>query len=137
MRKGRREFDEARASAALTRPIGRCPDCGRAAEVQIRRPQAARGLPHGCPARACEAPGCPVVASREEMVQIDAETWYCPRHGLLFATKMLVSLYRVDGEADWTAISEVIGETLPEVIAKLEAVEPTECGRATAPRHRP
>jgi len=30
---------------------GRCPDCGAAVEVQIRKPLPGRILPHGCPAR--------------------------------------------------------------------------------------
>jgi hypothetical protein len=55
-----------------------------------------------------------------EMVQVGSGAWYCPEHGLLLAAKELVSLYRAEGNADWTAISEIIGETLPGVVAKVE-----------------
>ena len=49
------------------------------------------------------------------MVQSPSGPWYC--HALLLAARELVALYRAEGEADWTAISEIIGETLPEIIA--------------------
>lgn len=35
----------------------------------------------------------------------------------------LVSLYRVEGDADWTAISEIIAELLSDLVAKIEARE--------------
>jgi len=116
----------------LRRAIGRCPDCGHAVEIEIRKPRPAHVLPHGCPARACETQGCPIVRLRDDMVQLDDGTWYCPQHGLLSAAKMLVALYRGDGEADWTRISELIGETLPMLIEAVEAgdsVMRTRCER--------
>ena len=63
------------------------------------------------------------MAPRGEMVQLAGGEWHCPIHGLLLAAKDLVLLYRVQGEADWTAISEIIGETLPDLVAKAEARE--------------
>jgi hypothetical protein len=57
----------------------------------------------------------------DEMVQFATGEWYCPHHGLLLAARDLVSLYRVEGDADWTTISEIIAELLPELVAKVEA----------------
>ena len=68
---------------------------------------------------ACEHPTCTIREYAERMVRTVSGEWFCPAHGLLVAAKELVSLYRVKGEADWTAISEIIGETLPKRIAKL------------------
>jgi hypothetical protein len=56
-----------------------------------------------------------------EMVQVCSDEWYCPSHALLLAARDLVALYRVEGDADWTAISEIIAETLPDLVAKMEA----------------
>ena len=50
-------------------------------------------------------------------------TWYCPRHGLIVATRALVALHRAEGEADWSAISEMIAETLPEILRRIDATE--------------
>jgi hypothetical protein len=105
----------------LRRAIGRCPDCGHAVEIEVRKPRPARVLPHGCPARACETPGCTIVRLHDDMVQLDDGAWYCPPHGLLVTAKTLVALYRADGDANWTHISELIGETLPELIETVEA----------------
>ena len=109
---------------------GRCPDCGAAVEVEIRKPQPARIRPHGCPARACEHPGCQGVALQDRMVRGDDGTWHCPPHALIVAARSLVSLYHAEGEADWTAIAELIGETLPEILQRLDEGEP---GTARAP----
>jgi hypothetical protein len=57
----------------------------------------------------------------DEMVQFGFGAWYCPEHGLLIAAKDPVALYRVEGEADWTAIREIIINILPELMAKAEA----------------
>ncbi len=106
-----------------SRAIGRCPDCGAAVAVEIRRPHPARVLPHACPARACEYPGCLVTELPDPMVQSDSGAWYCRRHGLLVATKTLVALYKVEGDADWSAICALIAEVLPHAIRKVEAAE--------------
>jgi hypothetical protein len=55
------------------------------------------------------------------MVQFAGGEWYCPSHGLLLAAKDLVLLYRVEGEADWTRISEILAEELPQLVPKAEA----------------
>ncbi|MGH7342655.1 MAG: hypothetical protein ACREKH_19390 [Candidatus Rokuibacteriota bacterium] len=102
---------------------GRCPDCGAPVLVTITRGRPAEIPPHACGARACEYEGCPVRALMDEMVQFPAGEWYCPNHGLLLAARDLVSLYRVEGDADWTAICEIITELLPELVAKAEARE--------------
>jgi hypothetical protein len=57
----------------------------------------------------------------EEMVRFGSGAWYCPEHGLLLAAKDLISRYRVKGEADWSAICEIIADILPELVAKVEA----------------
>jgi hypothetical protein len=54
------------------------------------------------------------------MVQFADGPWYCPSHALLLVAKTLVLLYRVEGDADWSSISELIAETLPDVIRKVE-----------------
>ena len=91
--------------------------------VEVTEGEAGKVMEHGCEARACEYPDCSVIALKGEMVQFAGGEWYCPGHGLLLTAKDLVTLYRVEGEADWTAISEIIGETLPDVVAKAEARE--------------
>jgi hypothetical protein len=110
---------------------GRCPDCGASVEVEIRKPLPGRILPHGCPARACEYPACRVVELQERMFRYDDGTWYCPRHGLIVAARALVALYRAEGEADWSAICEMIGETLPEILRRIDA-RATSSGRLEA-----
>lgn len=102
---------------------GRCPDCGAAVEVEIRKPLPGRVLPHGCPARACEYPACRVVELQDRMFRLDDGTWYCPRHGLVIVARALVALYRVEGDADWSAVSEIIGERLPEILRRIDAAE--------------
>ena len=57
-------------------------------------------------------------------------------HGTARATgsssrRALVALYRAEGEADWSAISEMIGETLPEILRRIDARE-TSSGRLEA-----
>jgi hypothetical protein len=91
--------------------------------VEVTADEPGKILEHGCDARACEYPGCAVNSLQEGMVQFAGGKWYCPDHGLLLAAKDLVSLYRAEGDADWTAISEIIGETLPDVLVKAEAQE--------------
>ncbi len=105
---------------------GRCPDCGESVMVETTEGEPGKVMEHGCASRACEYPGCSVSALKGEMVEFDAGEWFCPGHGLLLAAKDLVLLYRVEGEADWTAISEIISETLPDLVAKAEAREPRE-----------
>ena len=102
---------------------GRCPDCGEAVLVEVTKGKPGVVQLHGCKSRACVYPGCPVKELLDTMVQLAGGEWYCPIHGLLFGAKDLVSLYRVEGDADWTAISEIIGETLPDLVAKVEARE--------------
>lgn len=100
--------------------IGRCPDCGAAVAFVIRPGVPTEIAPHGCPARACEYPGCRVRRLRDAMVQVHAGVWHCPAHGLLLFAKHLIALYRSEGEADWARISEIIGEVLPDLVAKIE-----------------
>jgi hypothetical protein len=57
------------------------------------------------------------------MFRFEDGTWYCPRHGLVVAARALVALYRVEGEGDWSAMSEMIGETLPDILRRLDAAE--------------
>jgi hypothetical protein len=104
----------------MRRRWGRCPRCGESVMVEVTAEEPGKVLEHGCEARACEYPGCAVNSLKEEMVQFASDEWYCPDHGLFLAAKDLVSLYRAEGDADWTAISEIIGETLPGVVAKVE-----------------
>jgi len=54
------------------------------------------------------------------MIRFQSGEWYCPRHALLLVARQLVALYWAQGEANWTASSAILGETLPEVIAKVE-----------------
>lgn len=110
----------------MQRTQGRCPDCGESVIVEATEGEPGQVMEHGCEARACEYPGCSVTALREEMVEFTGGEWHCPGHGLLLTAKDLVLLYRVEGEADWTAISEIIGEALPDIVAKLEARERRE-----------
>jgi len=100
---------------------GRCPDCGAPVLVTLTPRRPAEIPPHACRARACEYERCQVRALMGEMVQFPAGEWSCPSHGLLLAARDLVSLYRVEGDADWTAICEIIAELLPELVAKAEA----------------
>ena len=101
---------------------GRCPDCGEAVLVEVTKGKPGAVQLHGCKSRACVYPGCRVKELLDRMVQFaGGEWWYCPRHGLLLVAQDLVSLYRAEGDADWTAISEIIGETLPDIIGKIEA----------------
>jgi hypothetical protein len=102
---------------------GRCPDCGAAVEVEIRNPAPGRVLLHGCPARACEYPACRIIKLHERMIRYEDGTWYCPRHGLLVTVRALVALYRAERDADWSAMCELIGETLPEILRRIEATE--------------
>ena len=110
---------------------GRCADCGAAVEVEIRKALPGHVLPHECPARACEYPACRVIELQERMFRHDDGTWYCPRHGLVVAARALVALYRAEGDADWSAMSEMIGETLPEILRRIDAKE-SSSGRLEA-----
>jgi hypothetical protein len=107
----------------MQQTLGRCPDCGESVTVKLRKGQPGEILEHGCHARACEYPACSVTALQNEMVQFAPDEWFCPSHGLLVLTKELVCLHQTEGDADWTAISEIIGEMLPDVVAKAEARE--------------
>ena len=91
--------------------------------VEVTEGEPGNVMEHGCEARICEYGDCSVIELMEEMVQVGGDEWYCPDHGLLVAAKELVSFYRADGDADWTAISEIIGETLPDLVTKVEAQE--------------
>src|SRR5437016_1086769 len=102
---------------------GRCPDCGAPVLVTLTRGKPGEIAPHACGTRYCEYKRCRVKALMDEMVQFPTGEWYCPRHALLLAARDLVSLYRVEGDADWTAICEIIAELLPEILAKTEARE--------------
>ena len=108
-------------SAAGTASNGRCPDCGEWVLIIVREGQPAEVPPHGCRARTCEYPDCRVTRFRDEMVQTPSGTWYCPKHGLFCAVTDLIALYQREGEADWTAISEIIEERLPGIVKKVEA----------------
>ena len=100
---------------------GRCPDCGAVVLIRPTPGTPATIPPHQCASRACEYERCRVRALTEEMVQFGSGAWYCPDHGLLLAARDLVSRYRVEGEADWTAICEIIADILPDLVAKGEA----------------
>ena len=39
--------------------------------------------------------------------------WYCPRHGMRVVANALVALYQVEGDADWSEISDLIGAGSP------------------------
>lgn len=100
--------------------LGRCPDCGESVVVRIIPDQPGEIQPHRCRARLCEYPGCRITRLIDDMVQFDSAEWYCPTHALLAVARDLVRLYRTEGEADWTAICEILGETLPEILAAVE-----------------
>ncbi len=100
---------------------GRCSDCGAVVLIKPTPGTPATIPPHQCASRACEYERCRVRGLMDEMVQFGFGAWYCPAHGLLIAAKDLVALYRVEGEADWTAICEIIADILPERVAKVEA----------------
>ena len=59
----------------------------------------------------------------DRMVQADDGVWFCPGHALLNVAKTLLALYRTPGDADWSQICELIAETLPGVIAKVEVAD--------------
>ena len=99
---------------------GRCPDCGAVVLIEQTPGTPATIPPHQCGSCACEVERCRVRGLMDEMVQFGSGAWYCPEHGLLLAAKDLVSRYRAEGDADWASISEIIGETLPGVVAKVE-----------------
>jgi hypothetical protein len=107
--------------AALRKTIGRCPDCGTPIEVKLVTGRPGTILPHGCPIRVCEYPGCRMTGAQDEMIQRDQGAWYCPPHGLVAVVQELVALYRVPVVADWNVICEIISETLPGLLAKLRA----------------
>jgi len=54
------------------------------------------------------------------MVRFRSGEWYCPRHALLLVARELGALHRAREEANWSAIREMLGETVQEVIAKIE-----------------
>ena len=110
-----------RAKTTLRKTIGRCPDCGSPVEVQRVSRRAGTILPHGCPSRECEYLGCGVIWLQDHMIQLDDQAWYCPSHALVVVAEDLVGLYRVPGEADWTVISEILAETLPNLLPRATA----------------
>jgi hypothetical protein len=55
------------------------------------------------------------------MARLEDHAWYCPSHALLVTAEDLVTLYRVPGDADWTLISKILGETLPGLLSKARA----------------
>ena len=117
-----------------TRTLGRCPDCGAPVDVLIAEGRPGEISPHDCPSRRCEYPRCRKKGLVDEMVAFRGGEWTCPEHGLLLTTKELVSLYRAEGDADWTAISEIIAEILPDLIAKIEAGGPPAPGSGSVGR---
>ena len=117
-----------------TRTQGRCPDCGASVDVLLVEGRPGEISPHDCPSRRCEYPRCRKKGLVDEMVAFRGGEWMCPEHGLLRATKELVSLYRAEGDADWTAISEIIAEILPDLIAKIEAGGPPAPGSGSVGR---
>jgi len=100
--------------------LGRCPDCGVSIEVEVVRRTPPKIPPHGCPAHNCEYPTCPIRLLAEEMVQFSSGAWHCPTHALLATARDLVAFYHAEGAADWTAISEIIGESLPTILRHFE-----------------
>ena len=107
----------------MRRTWGRCPYCGESVIVEVTEREPGKIVEHSCEARSCEYPGCLVTELKEEMVQLAGSEWHCPGHGLLLAARHLVALYRAESDADWTVISEIIGETLPDIVVKVEAQE--------------
>lgn len=105
----------------MQKQLGRCPVCSKAVLVDVSEGKRGVVTLHGCRSRECVYPGCRVKEPLDRMVQFASGEWYCPNHGLLLAAKDLVSLYRAEGGADWTAISEIIGEVLPDLAANIEA----------------
>src|SRR5437899_10844240 len=97
---------------------GRCPDCGAPVLVTLTRGRPGEIASHACSARYCEYERCRVKALMDEMVQFPTGERYCPHHGLLLAARDLVSLHRVEGVPDWTAICEIIGVLLPHLVGK-------------------
>jgi len=69
------------------------------------------------------------------MFRYDDGTWYCPRHGLVVAARALVELFRAEGEADWSAMSDLIEETLPEILRRIDLTE-SSSGRLESPSTR-
>lgn len=78
-------------------------------------------LPQRCATRTCEHHGCGANGLPEAMIRVESGAWFCLNHILLLAARDLVALYRADGDADWTAIAGIIGEVLPNVVAKFDA----------------
>jgi hypothetical protein len=99
--------------------LGRCPDCGESVAVTLNPGRPGTIALHGCRSRLCEEPGCAVKGFPEAMVRVESGSWYCPTHALCLAARDLVALYRAEGNADWTAIAEIIGEVLPAILQKL------------------
>jgi hypothetical protein len=59
-----------------------------------------------------------VIGLQDEMTRLGDQAWYCPSHALVLVAEDLVGLYRTRGDADWTLISEILGETLPGLLLK-------------------
>jgi len=116
----------------MRRTWGRCPHCGESVIVEVTEREPGKIVEHSCEARSCEYAGCLVTELKEEMVQLAGGEWHCPSHGLLLAARHLVALYRAESDAEWTAISEIIGETLPDIVVKVETQEGRAIGRTNA-----
>src|SRR5262245_66072044 len=100
----------------LRKTIGRCPDCGHAVEVRRRAGLPGTILPHGCPVRVCEYPGCRETGASDAIAQRDDGVWYCPPHALVVAAEELVGLDFVPCVADWHVICETIRDSLPVLL---------------------
>ena len=103
-----------------TKRWGRCPDCGESVLVTMNPGMPGAVALHACRSRLCQQPGCAVRGLPETMFRVESGEWYCPNHALRLAARDLVALYRAEGAADWTAISEIIAEVLPAIIVKLD-----------------
>jgi hypothetical protein len=55
------------------------------------------------------------------MIQLPRGEWHCPSHALLAAGRELVALHNVQRDADWAALSKIIGETLPAILDRFPA----------------
>lgn len=94
--------------------LGRCPDCGLLAPILLARGRASEILEHGCPAHACESPGCLVARLPDDMIQFPSGAWYCPSHALLSAARDLVSLHRAGNSQ--RMMDQLLEDVVPAVL---------------------
>jgi hypothetical protein len=59
-----------------------------------------------------------VIGLQDEMTRLEDQAWYCSPHALVVVAEDLVGLYRSRGDANWTLITEILGETLPGLLLK-------------------